>query len=115
MIRLYSRILAGQDYIVTYAASFAEATALIEANHYTLLVTDLQLGDGLGTDLALLFARKFPDAMILLVTGSHLMDEDLDFTAISECLTKPLDIVRFIDIIARKLPRPDKAECCAPA
>lgn len=115
MLKLYSRIFAGQAYDVTLAAGFAEAAALIGAGQYTLLVTDLKLGDGLGTDLALLFAKKFPGAMILLVTGSHLAAEDLDLSAISECLVKPLDIVRFIDIVTKKLPRPDKTECCAPA
>lgn len=106
MLRLYSRIFSGCDYTVVSAASLASAAALIRANHYDLLVTDLLLGDGLGTELTLLFAAKEPGAKSLLVSGSLAEADDLDLSAVSECLSKPLDIDRFMETVARILDNP---------
>lgn len=103
MLQLYSRVFSGQDYAVTYADSVASASALIEANHYDLLVTDLMLGDGLGTELARLFMRKSPGAKSLMVTGSPPEPAALDLYGVLECMSKPLETDRFIAAVAKAL------------
>ncbi|OGS11705.1 MAG: hypothetical protein A2234_08315 [Elusimicrobia bacterium RIFOXYA2_FULL_58_8] len=103
MRRLYSRVLSGQDYTVTFADSAATAKTLIETRHFDLLVTDLMLGDGLGTDLARLFSEKFSGARSLLVTGSAQNPGAMDLAAVSECLGKPLDTDRFMLSVAKAL------------
>ena len=106
MLKIYSRVFSGQGYIVAYANSAATAATLLKANHYDLLVTDLKLGDGLGTELTRLFAGKSAGAKSLLVSGSLGEVDGLDLSAVSECLSKPLDIDRFMETIAKVLDSP---------
>ena len=69
MLNIYARLFAGPDYLISKTSSFAEAARLINSRNYDLLITDLMLGDGLGTDLIKLFERKQAGAC-LLVSGS---------------------------------------------
>ncbi|MGD9642086.1 MAG: response regulator [Elusimicrobiales bacterium] len=70
MLNIYGRIFANTSYKVSKAASFAEAERLINGGSYDLLITDLLLQDGVGTDLIKLFEGKKAGAKSLLVTGS---------------------------------------------
>lgn len=70
MLSIYGRIFANTGYTVSKAASFAEAERLINGGTYDLLITDLLLQDGVGTDLIKLFEGKKAGARSLLVTGS---------------------------------------------
>lgn len=70
MLNLYTRIFSSTDYTISLASSFAEATNLINSNDYDLLITDLMLEDGLGTELIKIFEKKRDGAKSLLVTGS---------------------------------------------
>ena len=69
MLDVYARLFAGTDYLISKTSSFTEAARLINSHHYDLLITDLMLGDGLGTDLIKLFEAKQAGAC-LLVSGS---------------------------------------------
>jgi two-component system response regulator PilR (NtrC family) len=111
MLRLYSRIFSGQAYLITLAGSFAAAAILIKADRYALLITDLMLGDGLGTDLAQLFAKESPGGKSLLVSGSLLAAGDLDFSAVSECLCKPLAVDSLMQAVSKALGNPREADC----
>jgi DNA-binding NtrC family response regulator len=101
VLSLYSRLFSGQAYSMTLTGSFAAAEALIKKNHYDLLITDHHLGDGLGTDLARLFIKKFPGTRNLLVTSSHLEPEDLP--ADVELLGKPIEIDRLLRTVSMAL------------
>ena len=103
IINLYTRIFKGKDYSLTPAFSFAEAAALIEANHYDLLVTDLMFPDGLGTELIKLFEKKRAGAKSLLVTGEENPQEILRSAGISEHFTKPFDAHRFLAAVTGAL------------
>jgi len=70
MLDVYARLFAGTDYLISKASSFAAAARLINSRKYDLLITDLMLGDGLGTDLIKLFEKKHAGARSLLVSGS---------------------------------------------
>ncbi len=70
MLNVYARLFAGTDYLISKTSSFAEAARLINSHTYDLLITDLMLGDGLGTDLIKLFEAKQAGARGLLVSGS---------------------------------------------
>lgn len=69
MLDVYARLFAGTDYLISKTSSFGEAARLINSHNYDLLITDLMLGDGLGTDLIKLFEAKQAGAC-LLVSGS---------------------------------------------
>jgi two-component system nitrogen regulation response regulator GlnG len=70
MLNIYTRIFSDTGYTVCLASSFSEAARLINENNYDLLITDLILGDGLGTELIKMFEKKRDGARSLLVTGS---------------------------------------------
>lgn len=70
MLDVYTRLFTGTDYLISKSSSFAEAARLISSRNYDLLITDLMLGDGLGTDLIKIFERKQAGAKSLLVSGS---------------------------------------------
>jgi len=70
MLDVYTRLFTGTDYLVSKTSSFTEASRLINSRNYDLLITDLMLGDGLGTDLIKIFERKRAGAKSLLVSGS---------------------------------------------
>lgn len=70
MLDIYRRLFVGTEYSVSKTSSFAEAARLINSGKYDLLITDLMLGDGLGTDLIKLFEKKQAGARSLLVSGS---------------------------------------------
>lgn len=70
MLGVYARLFTGSGYLISKTTSFAEAVQLINSKNYDLLITDLMLGDGLGTDLIKIFERKQVGAKSLLVSGS---------------------------------------------
>jgi len=70
MLNIYTRLFSNTDYTLSLASSFSEAARLINTSDYDLLITDLILGDGLGTELIKMFEKKRNGAKSLLVTGS---------------------------------------------
>ncbi len=106
MLNIYARVFSGRAYVVTFANSVAAAATLIKANHYELLVTDLALGDGLGTELTLLFSQKNPGAKSLIVSGSLAEADPVALSVVSGYLSKPLNIDRFMETIAKVLDKP---------
>mgnify|MGYP001592167905 CR=1 FL=1 len=102
-IKLYTRIFTGKEYALTPASSFTEASRLIKANHYDLLVTDLMFPDGLGTDLIKLFENKRTGAKSLLVTGTPDMEETLKSTGTTEYFPKPFNLQYFMIAVAKAL------------
>ncbi|HBB67885.1 MAG: hypothetical protein A2X28_11035 [Elusimicrobia bacterium GWA2_56_46] len=103
VLKLYSRIFSGKDYSITLAASFVEASGLIENNNYDLLITDLMLPDGLGTELIRLFENKRAGAKSLLVTGTPDAAQQLERAGITEYFEKPFEIKKFMAVVANAL------------
>lgn len=98
---IYARIFSGTDHSISIAASFAEAANLIAANDYDLLITDLLLEDGLGTDLIRLFEKKRAGAKSLLVTGSVAEIEPDQLPPVY--FEKPLKLGDFMAAVAKAL------------
>ncbi|OGS07095.1 MAG: hypothetical protein A2270_03780 [Elusimicrobia bacterium RIFOXYA12_FULL_51_18] len=103
MLRLYARIFTGSGYSITMASSFTEASGLIEANHYDLLITDLMLTDGLGTELIRLLEKKRADAKSLLVTGSSPAEAKMSRSGIVKYFEKPFKVEQFMAAVAKTL------------
>ena len=103
MRKFYTRIFSGTGYSFSVAGSVAEASALLETNTYDLLVTDLDLQDGFGTELIELLGHKRPQAKSLLVTGSAKGDESLRSCGAFECFEKPFKIEAFLSAVRRAL------------
>jgi DNA-binding NtrC family response regulator len=101
MLNIYTRIFTGTDYLISQASGFAEAARLINSGNYDLLITDLLLGDGLGTELIRLFEKKKTGARSLLVTGSvaELAPEQLPETYFE----KPFKVEVFMAAVTKAL------------
>ena len=101
MLNIYTRIFTEPDYLITKASSFSEAARLINSRNYDLLITDLMLGDGLGTELIKIFEKKRTGAKSLLVTGSvaELATDDLP----SVYFEKPFKMEVFIAAVTKAL------------
>lgn len=97
----YTRIFENTEYSISLASSFTEAAGLISANDYDLLITDLLLQDGLGTELIKLFKKKRDGAKSLLVTGSV---EELDSDQLPEAyIEKPFKLEVLMSAVAKAL------------
>ncbi|OGR41237.1 MAG: hypothetical protein A2X35_07520 [Elusimicrobia bacterium GWA2_61_42] len=70
LLRLYERALSDRGYMITLANGTTRARALMGANSYDLLITDLMLGDGSGTELIELAAAGNGKTKCILITGS---------------------------------------------
>lgn len=104
LLGLYARMFASTGYAVSRAASFEEAAALINSNHYDLLITDQFFPDGLGTDLVAFFVRKSGHvAKCILVTGALAEIDPAEIPVLAGCFTKPLDVDDFLSAVARAL------------
>lgn len=103
MLNIYSRLFSGKDYTVTFADSIAAASALIAANHYDLLITDLLFPDGKGTELIMIFKRKKDLAKYILVTGSGSEIDPQQLPAFAGYFEKPLNVEALISAVARIL------------
>ena len=92
MRRLYDRIFSGEGYSFTLAGSVAEAKRLMAANRYDLLITDLILGDGTGTELIEPEEENGCRIPSILITGGIEPWEVPLFTEkykLKECFRKP--------------------------
>ncbi len=65
---LYSMVLMSKNHIILTALSVQQAVEIAYTKRIDLLVTDLFLGDGLGTELLHLLGKRLPKSVIL-VTG----------------------------------------------
>jgi two-component system response regulator PilR (NtrC family) len=101
MLKVYERILARTSHVVEKASTFAAAAALIAEREFDLLITDLMLPDGLGTDLIKFFEKKRAGAKSLLVTGSA---RELPAAELPEnYFEKPFDVSAFMAAVAAAL------------
>lgn len=107
MLDIYTRIFSNTDHIISLASSFAEAAGLINANNYDLLITDLMLEDGLGTDLMKMFEKKRYGAKCLLVTGS--VAELAPGQLPKVYFEKPFKLEAFIAAVTAALSEPARA------
>lgn len=67
-----SVLLEDEGFAIVEAGSCAEARDRLNASDasYDLILTDMHLGDGLGTDLVPEMRAKFPKAKVVLISGS---------------------------------------------
>lgn len=107
MLNIYTRIFLNTDYTISLASSFSEAARLIHSGDYDLLITDLLLGDGLGTELIKMFEKKRDGAKSLLVTGSvaELVPEQLP----EVYFEKPFNLEVFMAAVTDALSGPARA------
>jgi len=95
MRRFYTRVFSGTGYSFTLAASLAEARAFINAASYDMLITDLFLGDGHGTELIEFARGKDAETKVIIVSGAVGQPELAEFSEtyrLNGCFCKPFKI-----------------------
>lgn len=103
MLNIYSRVFSGQDYALTFVDNITAASALIKANHYDLLITDLMFPDGRGTELITIFRINKDCANCILVTGSGSEIDPEQLPALTGYFEKPLNIEALVSAVAKVL------------
>jgi CheY-like chemotaxis protein len=101
-----SAILAGEGFQVTVASTVPEALALITAEKYDVLLSDLnigQLSDGFTVVSAM--RRVQPDAITLILTGYPAFETALRAIReqVDDFFTKPTDVKELVTAIKSKL------------
>jgi two-component system, response regulator RegA len=82
-----SALLEGEGFQVREAASFADACRVLSGEPaFALVLTDQNLGDGLGSQLLPLIRSRLPHAKIVLLSGSA--REALSAAAWDGCFAK---------------------------
>lgn len=76
-----SKILTEEGFSITTASNFQEANASIKNNLYHLIILDVILPDGLGTDLCVESRNNSPnsDSVIMLISGKKISSDDHAF------------------------------------
>ena len=97
-------LAADGGYEVTAVESVANAAALLAAQPFDLVVTDVHLPDGNGLRIADQAKAKGVKALVLTAHGLSLAPGEL---AAYDYLLKPLRVKEFIDAVRRQLPRED--------
>lgn len=105
---LYKRLLGQMGVDFDIAASLGDAREFLSsAALYDLLVTDVRLPDGRGTDIVDDFHAKHPRAKILIVTGSPdlspAQDDSQKLSVPAEWLYKPFELDDFTGAVKRLL------------
>ena len=104
---LYRRLLARLPALFDMVTTLKEArNQLAGAENYDVLVTDMRLPDGRGSDVAEEFRRKNPKGRILIITGSpesYSSSKLGDIVPGAEWLFKPFEIDDFTKTLERLL------------
>ena len=104
---LYKRLLDRMPLRYDMVTTLEDARRrMAEADRYDLLVTDLRLPDGRGTEILGEFHRKFPEAKVLIITGSLEMPPSVPSTPEvpdAEWIFKPFEIEDFTAALKRLL------------
>ncbi|HEV2546648.1 MAG TPA: response regulator [Stellaceae bacterium] len=89
---------------VTAVESVANATALLAAQPFDLVVTDVNLPDGNGLRIADQAKAKGVKALVLTAHGLSLAPGEL---AAYDYMLKPIRVKEFLEAVRRQLPRED--------
>jgi YesN/AraC family two-component response regulator len=101
-------ILQQEGFDVSVAATVAEALALINRDHFDVLLADLNIGErGDGFTLISAMRRVQPEAVTLILTGYPDFETALQAirNQVDDYLTKPADVKQLVATIKKKFKR----------
>ncbi len=102
---LYELTLLREGHRVSSAASLAEARALLAAQAYDLVVTDMRLTDGLGLELLreMAAAQRRERSIVITAYGSAENAVEALKCGAFDYLTKPIDLKQFRGVVGAAL------------
>jgi DNA-binding response OmpR family regulator len=100
---LLSWILTEAGYRVTCASSLQEAREAAELDKPDLIIADLLLPDGLGSDLLFEMARSHNGTRPPAIVMSALPQarQQAEAAGAQVCMTKPFDLTELLDAVSR--------------
>jgi signal transduction histidine kinase len=100
-----TELLAAQGYEVESAGTVADALAAIEAQRFTVVVTDVGLPDRPGWEVARAAKQRSRDTVVVLVSGwgSHFTAEEARARGVDLVFAKPVDPDVLLSAIAREI------------
>jgi len=105
ILRVFSRVLGKNGYIVDVAGTGNEAIAKAQANSYAVILLDIQLPDIDGTDLLLKLPSKASETVKIIVTGHSTTERGVkavDYGA-DDYLVKPVKPEELLATIRERL------------
>ena len=107
------RLLTRRGFVVRTAASIAEALEVADQHEFEVLVSDIGLPDGRGTELLDQLEARRGERLPAIAMSGFGMEDDLESSraaGFSEHLTKPVEFAALQQAIARLIARmPDEA------
>jgi signal transduction histidine kinase/CheY-like chemotaxis protein len=100
-----TELLAAQGYEVESAGNVADALTAIEAQRFTVVVTDVGLPDRPGWEVARAAKQRSRDTVVVLVSGwgSHFSPEEARARGVDLVFEKPVDPDVLLSAIAREI------------
>jgi two-component system response regulator HydG len=92
---LIERMLKNENYQLSFASTMREGKSCVDQDRFDLLLTDLRLPDGNGIEIIRDFKTKFPEAAVLVMTGSLTPEERLAQApehSVIACIQKPFNL-----------------------
>jgi len=105
--RILTLLLSQEQYLVTPAAHGKEAFRLFAAGQFDLVVTDYEMPEMKGDELARTIKALVPSQRIIMLTGTPWGLEQPD-NPVDEVLIKPIGLEALRQAVARVLSRPSE-------
>jgi two-component system, NtrC family, response regulator PilR len=108
---LYELTLLREGYELTSAETVAEALALLQAQHFQVVITDMRLPDGSGLDVLAWLERenRAERAIVITAYGSAENAVEALKAGAFDYLTKPVDLRQFRAVVATAVGRETRA------
>jgi len=105
-LHFLSMLLESEGFNVSTTSSGIKALETLKHNEFRMMITDFNMPEINGVDLALKVREQHSDMHVVLATGSDFSDvvEEAAKAGISEILSKPLDLRRLLEVIRCSLP-----------
>lgn len=97
----FAELLASADRLVLGVADCAGARAALRERNVNLLMTDIELPDGSGLDLAREALRQHPGLPVIVCSGGDLKDVASALGPTAHVLRKPFDIDELEALVER--------------
>lgn len=104
-LNLISMLLESEGFDVSTASDGINALETLKHHTFRLMITDFNMPEINGVELATKVKEQRPDMNIVLATGGDIskITEDAANAGISELFSKPIDVGRFLAVIRTSL------------
>ncbi len=103
VLEVVSELFASHGYSIAEATNARDAIALLDAEEFDGVVTDLSLRGDSGLDVLRAARRRDPDAVVVLVTGFASVSTAIGALreGVYDYLTKPFDLYQLSQVVER--------------